>query len=165
MPQEDKVKAIQNAPSPTNVSELKAFLGLVTFYNRFLHNLANILQPLYNLLRHGVVWKWDFNEQAAFNTVKNMIINSPILTKFDKNKEIYLECDASPCGVGAVISHKINGFLHPIAFASRTLSAAQRNYSQIDKEMLAITFGLNKFYYYLAGRHIHIVSENKPLCQ
>ena len=93
-----------------------------------------------------------------------MLIAPNLLVHFDENKPLMLSCDASPYGVGAVLSHLMdNQSDKPIAYASRSLSTVERKYSQLDKEALAILFGVSKFHHYLYGRHFIIYSDHKPL--
>ena len=159
-----KIQAIMEAPVPENVSQLRAFLGTVNYYCRFLANLASILNPLYELLKDGQSWIWSSKCEQAFCKVKEILCSDNVLAHFDPELPIVLTCDASQYGLGAVISHIMaDGAERPIAFGSRTLSATERNYSQIDKEALGIVWGVKKFYYYLAGRRFKLITDHKPL--
>ena len=159
-----KVRAIADAPTPTNTSQLKSFLGMLNYYGRFLPDLATLLAPLYELLHSTRKWSWKEPQQKSFQQVKLLLVTSSFLTHFDPKKPVILTCDASPYGVGAVLSHKMeDGTEQPISFASRTLSTAERNYAQLDKEALAIVFGVKRFHQYLYGRTFSIQSDHKPL--
>ena len=163
-PTAEKVKAVQNAPAPQDISQLKSFLGLVNYYGKFLPDLSNVLAPLYRLLQKETQWSWGDDQWRAFHEVKQLLTSECLLVHFDPNRELILACDASPYGVGAVLSHHgDNGLEQPIAFASRSLGAAERKYSQLEKEGLAIVFGVKKFHQYLFGRHFLISSDHKPL--
>ena len=146
-PTKGKVDAIKNAPTPRNVSELRSFLGLVNYYGKFMENLATILHPLNELLRKETNWKWTRECEQAFNSCKAQLVEGSFLVHYDVSKPMKLACDASPYGVGAVISHVLsNGEERPIAFASRTLSTSECNYAQIEREALALIFGVRKFH-------------------
>ena len=163
-PTEEKVKAVTETPQPTNVSELRAFLGLVNYYGKFMQNLSTLLAPLYALLRKKVPWEWREEQQEAFEKTKALLKSPKLLAHYDSNKELILTCDASPYGLGAVLAHKMkDGSERPIAYASRTLTAAERNYAQIDKEALAIIYGVKRYHQYLYGRKFMIHSDHKPL--
>ncbi|XP_031760407.1 uncharacterized protein K02A2.6-like, partial [Xenopus tropicalis] len=163
-PTETKLTAIVNAPSPSNVSELRSFLGLLNYYGRFLPNLSTLLQPLHELLQKDTKWAWSAECEKAFQDAKQRLTNSKWLAHYDPSKPLRLACDASPYGVGAVISHILpNGEEHPIAFASRTLTQTERNYAQIEREALSIIFGVKKFHKYLYGRKFSLVTDHKPL--
>ncbi|KAL6461145.1 hypothetical protein MHYP_G00311110 [Metynnis hypsauchen] len=163
-PLQNKVSAIQKAPSPTNVTELKAYLGLLNYYNRFLPNLSTLLAPLHQLLRKDSKWNWQKEQEAAFEKSKKLIQSSDVLVHYDSQKDLILSCDASPYGVGAVLSHRMpNGEERPISFMSRTLTPSERNYSQLDKEGLAVMFGVQRFHKYLYGRKFIICTDHKPL--
>nr|KAG5704297.1 hypothetical protein BaRGS_012606 [Batillaria attramentaria] len=151
-------------PPPTDVSSLKSFLGSVQFYGKFIPNLATMAEPLYRLTKKASSWKWGEEEQAAFEQLKNVLSSDQVLVHFDPDKPVGLACDASNVGIGAVLFHRYpDGSERPIANVSKTLTAAERNYSQIHKEALAIIYGLRKFYQYLYGRQFILVTDHKPL--
>ena len=154
-----KTKAIKDAPTPKNVHELKSFLGMINYYTRFCSNLTDILSPLYMLLQKNTPWHWGKEQSKAFETARACLSSDTLLTHYDPKKELTLTCDASPEGVGAILS---NG-KQPIAYASRTLSSAERNYAQIDREGLSIIFGIKKFHKFIFGRKVTIVTDHKPL--
>ncbi|KAL5491807.1 hypothetical protein EMCRGX_G017171 [Ephydatia muelleri] len=163
-PTEDKKKAILQAPAPKNVTQLKSWLGLLNYYSKFLPNLSATLAPLYDLLKSQRSWSWESSQQVAFSKAKELLTSASVLVHYEPDRELVLACDASEYGVGAVLSHHFEeGFDRPIAFASRTLAPAERKYSQLDKEALAIVFGVDKFHQYLYGRHFTILSDHKPL--
>ncbi len=160
---EDKVKAILQAPSPENVSQLRSFLGLLNYYNRFLPNQSTLLRPLNKLLGKGVTWQWSEDAQAAFDKAKILLSSTDVLVHYDPEQPVTLACDASPYGVGAVLSHITPDGERPIAYISRTLTKAEQNYAQIDKEALAIVFGVKKFYQYLIGKRFTLLTDHRPL--
>ena len=150
-PTPDKIKAIRDAPKPESVNELKSFLGLLSYCSRFLPNASS---TLYSLLQSNKKWAWSGKEQAAFDTAKGMLQSTSLLVHYDPTKPLILACDASPYGVGAVLSHMMeDGSEKPVAFASMTLAPAEKNYSQLEKEGLAIVYGVKKFHTYLCGCH------------
>ena len=163
-PVEAKVKSIKEAPAPKNTTELKSFLGMLNFYGKFIPNLSSILEPLHRLLRKEVVWKWEVEKQQAFDKAKNQLQSSDVPVHYDSEKELVVSCDASPCGVGAVLSHVMeDGSKRPVAYASRTLSTAEGNYGHLDKEALAVVFAVKTFHQFLYGRHFKIYTDHKPL--
>lgn len=163
-PTADKIKAIQEAPKPESVTELKSFLGLLSYYSKFLPNMSTTLAPLYSLLQKGNRWVWGRKQQEAFEAAKALLQSNTLLVHYDPKKELVLACDASPYGVGAVLSHRMaDGTEKPIGFVSRTLAPAERNYSQLEREALAIVFGVKRFHSYLYGRHFEIYSDHQPL--
>ena len=163
-PLASKVRAIVDAPTPSNISQLKSFLGMLSYYGRFLPDLATILAPLYALLQSTRNSSWEKSQQKSFNQAKKLQTTSPLLTHFDPKKPVILSCDASLYGVGAVLSHQMDdGSKRPISIASRTLSTAKGNYAHLDKEALVIVFGIKRFYQYLYGRKCNIQSNHKSL--
>ena len=163
-PTAEKVRAIQEARKPQNVSELRSFFGIINYYNRFLPNLSTILAPLYRLLQKDVKWMWGQEQEEAFSAAKEALQDDSLLVHYDESKPLILACDASQYGLGAVLSHTMeDGTERPVAYASRTLTAAEKRYSQLEKEGLAIIFGTKKFHNYLYGRFFLIESDHKPL--
>ena len=163
-PAPDKLKAVKNAPKPQNVTELKAYLGLLTYYSRFLPNMATTLSPLYKLLRNNVKWQWTSSEAKAFQKSKELLTSNTLLVHFNPSHKLTLMCDASPYGVGAVLSQiDAQGIERPVAYASRTLSQPEKNYSQLEKEALALIFGTKRFHNYLYGRSFTLYTDHKPL--
>ena len=163
-PLPDKVEAIQKAPAPTNVTELKSYLGLLNYYGKFLPQLSTVLQPLHQLLRADHPWEWTGECEQSFQESKQRLLDSQLLVHYDVKKPMKLACDASSYGIGAVISHvDEDSTERPIAFASRTLSSSERNYSQLEKEALSIIYGVKKFHSYLYGRTFTLETDHKPL--
>ena len=162
-PNPEKIKAIVEASPPSNITQLQAFLGLVNFYGRFIPNLSSELSVLYKLLRKDVKFEWNGSCQKTFQNCKKLILSNNVLELYDPNKQIILTTDASPYGVGAVLSHLINGIEKPVMFASSSLSAAEKNYSQTHREALAIVFGLRKFHSYLYGHRFTIYTDHQAL--
>ena len=159
-----KVDAIRNAPEPKDVSQLRAFLGMLNYYHRFLPDVATILEPLHQLLRKGSKWQWQREQQEAFAKSKELLQSAELLVHFDPAKELVLATDASDYGVGAVLSHKMEGGTErPIGYMSRSLNGAERNYSTLEKEALAIIFGVKKFHQFLYGHSFTIKTDHKPL--
>lgn len=160
----EKVKAVQDAPAPKAATEVRAFMGLVNYYGQFIENLATVAQPLYQLMKQEQQWKWTEVEQVAFDKLKKMLSSTPVLVHYDPQLPVTLACDASGVGVGAVLSHVMpDGKEQPVAFASRSLSSAERNYSQLEREALGIIVGVTKFHQYLYGRKFTLVTDNRPL--
>ncbi|XP_039757341.1 uncharacterized protein K02A2.6-like [Pararge aegeria] len=159
-----KIEAIVAAPPPTNVSQLKSFMGLVNFYAKFCKNMSDILNPMYNLLKKNVKWNWDEKCMNAFIKIKKVLSSSPVLAHYDPNLPLILAVDSSPYGLGAVLLQRgADGAERPVCCASRTLAPAERNYAQIDKEALAIVFGVTKHHQYLYGRHFILRSDHRAL--
>ncbi|XP_050524610.1 uncharacterized protein K02A2.6-like [Daktulosphaira vitifoliae] len=159
-----KIKAITQIPNPKNKKHLQAFFGLINYYRKFIPNLATIQAPLTNLLRKNTKFNFNNNCVKAFNQIKEEITSDRVLKHFDPKLPIILTCDASTYGLGAILS-QVNEKQqeHPIAFASRTLNIAEKNYSQIDKEALAIIFGIHKFNNFVYGNKFTIRCDCKPL--
>ena len=163
-PVSEKVQAIQNAPQPHNQSSLKSYLGLLSYYSRFLPNLPNTLAPLYQLLHKSTQWKWGKQEREAFKASKDLLLSSQVLVHFDPKHPIVLACDVSAHGIGAVLSHKFtDGSEKPIGFVSRTLTDTEKKYSQVEKEGLACVFGVSRFHTYLFGHKFTLVTDNKAI--
>ena len=120
--------------------------------------------PLYRLLWKDTRWRWTAKEENAFKKSKELLLLVELLTHFDPTQPLILACDASPHGLGAVLSHQYSdGTERPIGYCSRSLSMAERNCSQLEHEGLACIFGIDKFHEYLYGHPFTIYTDNLPL--
>ena len=160
----EKVKAALKAPHPCNVAEMRSFLGIVNYYNKFLPNLSTVVHSLNLLLENNRQWKWTEQCDKAFHDVKEMITSEQVLTNYDPSLSLMRACDAFPVGIGTVLSHVMNdGSERPIAFASRALAKAEQGYAQVDKEALVIVWEVKKFQVYLFGRSFILFTDHQPL--
>ena len=140
-PDPDKVRAIEQMPSPTDKTGVQRLLGTLNFLAPYLPNMSVLTQPLRTLLKKDASWSWGPEQTAALKCIKDLLIREPVLKYFDIEAPTELQVDASQSGLGAVLLQ--NG--QPVAYASRSLTPAEINYPQIDKELLAIVFGCEKF--------------------
>jgi hypothetical protein len=154
-----KVSAISNWPIPMSSSDVRTFLGLASYYRRYVKNFAKIAEPLYRLTDKGQSFQWDQNCQQAFSSLKQALLSHPILTTPDFNKEFQIFTDASDVGLG-VILHQGDSI---IACASRTLKPAEKNYSVIEKECLALVYAVKQFWHYLLGKPVIVFTNHNPL--
>ena len=123
-PLSEKITSIQSAPAPKNITQLKSFLCMLQFYNRFLPNLATLVAPLYTLLRKGVTYGWGKPQLGFFNDAKECLVSPRVLIHFDQKLKIILSCDASPTGVGAVLAHQLS-------YGSERLKLSVRDVTEI----------------------------------
>ncbi|CAB3995988.1 Hypothetical predicted protein [Paramuricea clavata] len=154
-----KVEAILDMPAPTDVHGVKRLCGMIQYLAKFLPNLAGDLQPIRELTKKDVEWNWSTECQEAFQKVKEKITNTPLLAYFDSNKELLLQVDSSKDGLGAALMQDGK----PIEYASRALTPAERNWAQIEKETLAVVFGLERFDQYTYGRKVIVQNDHNPL--
>lgn len=163
---QSKIDSINDMPQPKTKDEVRSFVGLVNYYGRFFPNLASILYPLNNLLKNDVPFIWDSKCENSFACVKREMQSDRFLVHFDPKLPLILACDASPVGVGCVISHIMpDGTERPIQYASKTLSEVQQKYSQFDREAYAVFYGVRKFHQYLFGRKFKLLVDNKAISQ
>ncbi|KAJ8044099.1 hypothetical protein HOLleu_11471 [Holothuria leucospilota] len=157
---QEKVRAITEMEAPTDKAGLQRFMGMVTYVSKFIPNLSQVSAPLRILLKKDVQWHWEENQEESFQNIKSIVSNTPVLKLFDVTKPVTLSVDASSQGLGAVILQDDQ----PVAYASRALTTSQKNYAQIEKEMLAIVFGCEKFQDFLFGQErVTVESDHKPL--
>ncbi|CAF4178451.1 unnamed protein product [Rotaria sordida] len=159
-----KTTAIIKMPRPGNISQLRSFLGMVNHYAKFIPKLTERLFPLYELLKMNKPWNWTYQCENAFKSIKEILISPMALVHYDPALPLVMAADASNVGVGAVIFHRYpNGSEKVIAHASKTLTPTEKKYSQIEKEALALIFGVQKFDQFLRGRRFTLLTDHKPL--
>ena len=138
-PTEEKVEAIKQAPSPENLTELRAFLGMINYHGKFIRNLSSILQPLDQLLQGNQEFKWSPRCEEAFKNAKDSLSSSNVLVHYDPSLPVILESDASQYGIGAVIFHRFpNGDERPIAYASRSLNSSEKTRVRLRRKVLPL---------------------------
>lgn len=143
--------------------ELRLFLGFLYYYGIFLPSLASVLHPLNDLLMADTAWSWSNECAIAFTEAEQLLVKTAVLAHFNPVLSLHLTGDASAYSVGAVISHTYpDGSECPIAFTSRTLSGAEQNYAQIEKETLSLIFGVQKFHQFLYSGRFEVVTDHKP---
>jgi len=139
-PDQEKINTILNLQTPTNVKELRSFLGMITYCSRFIPNFATIIDPLRSLLKKD--WVWTETHQKSFQQLKELLLSSETLAYYNPNSYTEIVTDASPFALGAVIAQRQpDGTLRPISYASRS----GKHYSQIEKEALGIVFAIERF--------------------
>ena len=162
-PNQEKIRAIIDAPKPQNIKQLQSFIGLCNFYNRFIRNFSDVFAPLYLLLKKDVEFSWGKDQQKCFDIIKKLFKTDIVLRTFDPNLETALETDASCVGIGAVLMQKYPDGYYPCQFASRSLNSAEKNYSQIEREGLSVIFGCERFKKFLLGKKFVIKNDHLPL--
>ncbi|BHF68967.1 hypothetical protein SprV_0301200800 [Sparganum proliferum] len=163
-PDPERVKAFQNMKVPKNTKELQSFMGLVSYYGPFITGLHSLKPPLSRLLCKDVEFVWSPECQKAFDAIKTKICDSTMLSHFEADKETIVQADASDYGLGGVLLQKdADGRVQPIMHAARSLTKEERNYSQIEKEALAIIFAVQRFHLFIYGRPFTLHTDHQPL--
>lgn len=158
-----KIELIKNLKAPRNITELKSFMGIISYYSKFIANLSRIAHPLLELTRKYAKFIWTENNDKIFELLKEKLISPPLLILPDFSKEFLLQCDASDQAIGVVLSQQTELGDQPIAYASRRLNKAEQKYSVTEKELLAIVWATKYFRHSLYGRKIIIFTDHKPI--
>ncbi|XP_063597903.1 uncharacterized protein LOC134774421 [Penaeus indicus] len=161
----DRVQAIVDMPLPKTKKQLRSFIGTVSFYRKFIPNLADILSPVNILLKkyNSNKLEWSDEQIRNINILKDKLACAPILTLPDFCKTFYLRSDASDTGLGAILLQDVDGILMPIAYASRMLLDREKKYAIIERECLSVVWAINKFRNYLYGREFILQTDHQPL--
>ena len=163
-PDEEKVKAVLELPNPQNSTEVRRFLGMVNYYIKFLPKLAQLSQPLRELLKKCNSWIWGPDQQESFDGIKVALTKAPILSFFQLDKNTRVAADTSLTGIGAVMEQEVeHGKWKPVQFASRSLSETEKRYSNIEREALGVTWACERMREFLIGRPFIIQTDHKPL--
>ena len=163
LPDDSKVRDVQLMESPENVEQLRSVLGMINFFSKFIPNLSARTQCMRSLLSKDVVWSWDANHRRELDDLKEVLTSSPILSLFDPAKQHKVSADSSKGGIGAALLQLEDDGWHPVAYASRALIPTEQEYVQIEKEALAVTWGMLRFDQYLGGLRFQVETDNKPL--
>src|SRR3989441_7145838 len=159
----EKTEQIRTWPRPRNVHELRAFIGLASYYRRFCKDFGQIAAPLHALTGKNSRFWWTEDCEIAFAALKSRLVSSPVLAMPMDSGEYRLDTDASNTAIGAVLSQVQNGEERVIAYASRTLSRPERNYCVTRRELLAIVYFVKQFRSYLLGREFLIRTDHSAL--
>ena len=164
-PDEENIPKVRDAPRPTTKKELQSFIGLAGFYRDFVPNFSAIAVPLTDLTKkdqpNQIAWKEA--QEAAYRTLKNAVISKPVLHLPDHDKSYTLRVDASEVGIGAVLLQEHDDSLFQVGYRSKKLTSAERRYSTIERECLAVIWAIRKFHPYLYGREFWIQTNHQPL--
>ena len=159
----EKTASVAKWSTPTDLKELRQFLGLASYYRRFVKNFSQIAAPLFQLTHKGKHWCWNQECEEAFVTLKSKLTTAPVLIFPSFDQEFILDTDASGNGLGAVLSQQINGSEQVVGYSSRTLTKAERRYCATRREMLALVWGTRQFRPYLYGRHFKARTDHNSL--
>ena len=162
---EEHLEKIRQAKRPTTKKEVRSFLGLANYYRDHIPSFAVIAAPLSDLTKKGLPERvqWQDAQEKAFVTLRKNLMRRPILRLPDHGKSFVLRTDASNNGLGAALMQEHDGKFYPIAYGSKKLSSAEQKYSTIEKECLAIVWGILKFHLYLAGKPFVLQTDHRPL--
>ena len=161
--QPEKVEAVNNWPTPRNLTELWSFVGLCSYYWQFIAGFADLAAPLHALTRKNAQFKWGLEQEEAFHKLKERLTSAPILGMPQDEGVYYLDTDASDFGLSAVLSQEQNGQEVVLAYASRSLTRTERNYEVTRRELLAVIYGLRTYRQYLLGRRFVIRTDHSAL--
>lgn len=159
----DKVAAIRDWPTPQNLRQSRAFIGLCQYYRRFVPNFSELAAPLHALTKKNVRFHWSADCENAFSQLKSALTSAPVLALPNDSGEFVLDCDASNRSIGAVLSQIQDGVERPICFASQLYSKHEANYNVTRKELLAVVTFTKKFRQYLLGRPFRIRTDHAAL--
>ena len=162
-PNPKQIAAVQDFPRPQTIHQPRQYLGLTSYYRRFIGRFAKIAAPLYHLTKKEVKWEWSKECQLAFETLKQRLIQAPVLVYPDFEQKFILETDASLRGLGAVLSQMKEGLLHPVSYASRSLSSPEKNYSISKLETLAVVWAIQHYRAYLYGHEVTVVTDHSAV--
>ncbi|GFW02837.1 retrovirus-related Pol polyprotein from transposon 17.6 [Trichonephila clavipes] len=155
----DPIKAIVEMPTPKSKTEVRRLLGMMNFLSKFIPNVSKVSAPLREIIHDNVEFNWGKEQELSFVNIKELSAKAPILKVFCVNDEIVIQCDSSKDVLGSCLIQKAQ----PLLFVSRSLTNSEKNYAQIEKELLAIVFSFEKYHNFVYGRKVVVQSDDKPL--
>lgn len=159
-----KIEAVQNFPTPKNIHNVRQFLGLASFFRRFIKDFAIMARPLSKLLKKNAPWNWNVEQEKAFQDLKSKLVSRPVLALFDPERECELHTDASKLVVGGILLQKQSDVkLQPVAYYSRQTTPEEQHFTSYELETLAVISSLSKFRSYLLGLEFTIVTDCNSL--
>ena len=159
-----KVSAVTDFPTPTSVTQVRQFVGLASYYRRFIEGFARIAGPLHQLTKQNAEFKWTDECQEALDTLKKKLVEAPVLVYPNFDIGFVLETDPSYQGLGAVLSQKLEDkLLHPVSFSSRALSPSEKNYAVTELETLAVVWAVKHYRAYLYGHDVQVVTDHSAV--
>lgn len=160
-----KLSAVQNFPTPSFcLKNVQSFIGLCSYYRKFIRNFADLARPLTNLTKKNEAFRWTSEHQASFEALKQALLSPPILGHPNYNLPMEIHCDACSHGVGAVLVQRQEGVERVISYASRLMDKYEANYSVSEQECLALIFAVDRFKSYIWGMKIRVVTDHHALC-
>jgi len=151
---------------PTNIKMLHSFIGLASYFRRFISNFSILAKPLYDLLKKDVAFTFGKEQMSSFNNLKAILAERPVLAIYSPHAETQLFCDASSHGYGSLLTQKqTDGHFHPIFYFSKRTTSTEAKYHSFELEMLAIVYSLNRFDIYLKGIPFKIITDCNSLKQ
>ena len=155
-PDSERVRAITDMPPPQDKKGVERLLGMLKYVAKFIPDMSSIIQPIRELVKKEVHFIWEWEQEVAFKKIKEKLSVAPALTFFNVKKPTTISCDASQSGLGAVLMQNNR----PVAYASCALTSAETRYAQIETELLAVVFALEKFHQYIYGTNVEIESDH-----
>ena len=163
-PNPDRIEAVKQYKVPRDIHTVRQFLGLASFYRRFVPGFARIASPLHELTKKGVSFRWTEACQTAFDQLKDKLVEAPVLAYPNFNEKFTLETDASVHGLGAILSQfQEDKRFHPVAYASRALSDQEKRYAITELETLAVVWAMSHFHCYLYGHDVTVLTDHSAV--
>ncbi|CAI7927016.1 unnamed protein product, partial [Closterium sp. NIES-54] len=158
-----KVQCLADWPAPRTVAELQSFIGLAKYYNKFIFNFSHICAPLSDLFRQSAAFQWGLPQQTTFSSIKAALTSAPVITVADPSRPYFIWTDASDVAVGAILCQDHGHGMQPLAFESRKLQPAERNYATHDQELLAIVHAIKTWRCYVELQPVTVYTDHRPL--
>lgn len=159
-PSPRNIDSVTNYPVPKNQKQVRQFIGLASYFRRFISNFSLVAKPLHNLLKKDIQFVFGEAEQCSFDTLKKKLSEMPILSIYSPSAETELHCDASSYGYGSVLlQRQSTRKLHPVFYFSQRTTQTESRYRSFELECLAVVYSIKRFHVYLAGIHFKVVTD------